>query len=96
MRRSANQGRFILVPPGYDASIIADAGLRLLRMEDVTQQLAEIAERHCSVRLKYADLLREREGAAVFQKETRYRQVAERLARERRLSHFAFLAYKPR
>jgi len=91
-----NQGRFVLVPPGYDASVLADAGLQLIRAEDVTQQLAEIAEKHCAVRLKYAELLREREGAAVFEKENRYREVAECLARERRLSHYAFLACKPR
>lgn len=88
------QGHFLLAPSGYDERMLGEAGFELLRCEDSTAQMAEIGRRHCAVRAAHAEVLRATEGEEVFEKENRYRAVAEQLARERRLSHFVFLARK--
>jgi SAM-dependent methyltransferase len=86
---------FVMVPPGYDEQLLGEAGLELLRREDTTASLADIARRHCAARAAHAKALRELEGEKVFEEQNRYRAVAERLSSERRLSQFAFLAQKP-
>ena len=88
------QGEFVLVPPEYDVGLLEELGFAFLRQEDLTAQLAEIAGRYIEVRTRHAKLLREREGAELFEKENSYRKVAESLAKQRRLSHFAFMAQK--
>lgn len=90
-----SQGHFLLVPSGYDERTIEEAGFELLRREDITAQLAESARRHCAARAAHADALREAEGDEEFEKQNRYRAVAEQLASERRLLHVMFLAKKP-
>jgi cyclopropane fatty-acyl-phospholipid synthase-like methyltransferase len=89
-----SQGHFLLVPPGYDERIIGEAGFALLRREDITAQLAEIARRHCAARAAHAEELRETEGEEEFAMQNRYRAVAALLASERRLSHIVYLARK--
>ncbi|MFN0298733.1 MAG: class I SAM-dependent methyltransferase [Burkholderiales bacterium] len=89
-----SQGHFLLVPPGYDERIVGEAGFALLRREDITTQLAEIARRHSAARAAHADRLRETEGEEEFAMQNRYRAVAARLASERRLSHIVYLARK--
>jgi SAM-dependent methyltransferase len=86
---------FVLVPPEYDERLLREARLELLRREDTTASLAEIARRHCAARAAHATALRALEDETVFEELNRYRAVAERLASERRLSQFAFLAQKP-
>ncbi len=86
---------FVLVPPGYDERLLGEAGLDLLRREDTTASLAEIARRHCAARAGHTVALRALEGETLFEVQNRYRAVAERLASECRLSQFAFLAQKP-
>jgi hypothetical protein len=85
----------LLVPPAYDEQLLAEVGLILLRREDTTASLAEIARRHCAARAAHAMALRALEGETAFEEQNRYRTVAQRLASERRLSQFAFLAQKP-
>jgi ubiquinone/menaquinone biosynthesis C-methylase UbiE len=85
----------LLAPAGYNERLLKEAGFELLRCDDMTANLAEIARRHCAARAAHADALRASEGDRVFEEQNRYRTVAEQLARERRLSHLAFLARKP-
>lgn len=86
---------FVLAPPGYDERLLEEAGFELLRREDVTAEQAEVARRFCAARAAHAEALRALEGDAVFAGQNEYRATAELLARERRLSHVAFLARKP-
>lgn len=86
---------FVLAPPGYNERVLGEVGFELLRRDDVTADLAEIARRLCAARAAHADALRALEGDAVFAGQNRYRAAAELLARERRLSHVAFLARTP-
>jgi SAM-dependent methyltransferase len=88
-------GYCLLAPAGYNERLLGEADFELLRCDDMTADLAEIARRHCAARAAHADALRAREGDRVFEEENRLRAVAEQLARERRLSHFVFLARKP-
>ena len=83
------------VPSGYNERLLGAVGFELLRWEDMSATTAEIAERHCAARKAHADALRASEGDVVFEEQNRYRAVAARLARERRLSHLAFFVRKP-
>jgi ubiquinone/menaquinone biosynthesis C-methylase UbiE len=83
---------FLLAGPGYDERLLQEAGFKLLRHEDMTDRMHQIAERHCASRKAHADALRAAEGEEEFGMQNRYRAVAGLLAREHRLSHFAFLA----
>ncbi len=86
---------FVLAPPGYHERLLGEAGFELLRREDVTADVAEIARRHREARAAHAEALQALEGDAVFVSQNQYRATAELLARERRLSHVAFLARRP-
>lgn len=85
-------GYFLLAGPGYDERLLREAGFELLRCEDMTVRLHQIAERHCAARKAHADTLRAAEGDEEFERQNRYRAVTELLAREHRLSHIVFLA----
>ena len=83
-----------LVPSGYNERLLGETGFALLRSDDMTADLVEIARRHCEARAAHADALRTDEGDTIFEEQNRFRAVSEQLARERRLSHFVFLARK--
>ena len=87
-------GHFLLVLDGYDAKELEKAGFEIVRHVDITSTFAAIAARHCAARTRHADALRSVEGDEDFEVQNRYRTTAETLAKEKRLSHFAFLARK--
>jgi SAM-dependent methyltransferase len=91
----ASIGYFLFVPPGEDEQLLCDAGLRPLAVEDATENMAAVAERWRLARAKRAGALREIEGEQTFDGQQRFLEVTARLASERRLSRFAFLAEKP-
>jgi hypothetical protein len=63
-------------------------------VEDLTGRLAEIAGRRRDARAERANALRELEGDVAFEGRQRFFDVVARLARERRLSRFAYTAEK--
>jgi 2-polyprenyl-3-methyl-5-hydroxy-6-metoxy-1,4-benzoquinol methylase len=87
-------GFFLFVPAGYDASVITDCGLRLILCEDVTANMAALAERRGTARAARAGILQRIEGNETYEKQQKFFEVAARLARERRLSRFLFIAEK--
>jgi len=87
-------GYYAIGPDGYDERLLGDAGFRLLQRVDLTSTFAQIAERHCAARAAQEQALRSAEGEQEFELQSRYRAIGARLARERRLSHFAYLAHK--
>jgi SAM-dependent methyltransferase len=91
----ASIGYFVFVPPGEDEQLLRDAGLRPLAVEDATENMAAVAERWLLARAKRAGALREIEGEQTFDGQQRFLEVTARLASERRLSRFAYLAEKP-
>jgi 2-polyprenyl-3-methyl-5-hydroxy-6-metoxy-1,4-benzoquinol methylase len=88
-------GFFLFVPLDYDRSVIAQCGLRLLVCEDVTANMAEMAERRGAARAARSHLLREIEGAETYNGQQTFFAVAARIAKERRLSRFLYVAEKP-
>src|SRR5215218_3634725 len=45
---------FVLAPPGYHERLLGEAGFELLRRDDVTADLAEVARRHREARAAHA------------------------------------------
>jgi len=88
-------GFFLFVPADYDRRLIAAAGLKLLVCEDVTDNMARLAERRGAARASRAELLRKIEGNDVFEKQQEFFSVAARIATECRLSRFLYVAEKP-
>lgn len=92
-RRSAS-GPLVLAPAGFVEQQLSAVGLELEHCTDITRALQASARRHVQARSRHADDLRKLEGEAMFEMLNRYRETIELLARERRLSHFAFVATK--
>ena len=86
---------FLFVPPGHDERLLREAGLRVVAVEDATENMASVATRWRAARAKRGVALREIEGDERFHGQQRFLEVAARLARERRLSRFVYLAEKP-
>lgn len=89
-------GYFQFVPPDYDARVLEECGLTVLRCEDVTQNMADLAEGLYSARKGRCDLLRKIEGEKSFEGQQTFLQVTARIARERRLSRFLYVAEQRR
>lgn len=87
-------GFFLFVPSGLDEELLADAGFELAEKEDRTENMARMARMWLEARQAHADDLRRIEGDETFEGQQRFFEVAARLARERRLSRFAFSAVK--
>ena len=87
-------GFFLFVPRDYDERVISQCGLRLLLCEDVTANMAEIAEGRRAARAKRDVSLREIEGDQIYEGQQEFFAVAARIAREGRLSRFVYVAEK--
>lgn len=88
-------GYFLFVPAAYDRDVISASGLRLLFSDDVTENTARIAEGRRLARETREVALRKLEGDAGFEQQQKFLSVAARLARERRLSRFVYVAERP-
>ena len=88
-------GYFDFAPPGEDERLLAAAGLKVTAVEDLTEAVAAVARVRCTVRAERAQVLRELEGGEGFERRQRFLDTVATLARERRVSRFAFLAQKP-
>jgi 2-polyprenyl-3-methyl-5-hydroxy-6-metoxy-1,4-benzoquinol methylase len=95
MRIRSSIGFFLFVPAGYDQRILAECGLKMLVCEDVTANMAKIAERRGGARASRAADLRKIEGAESYESQQRFFEVASRIAREGRLSRFLYVAERP-
>ena len=88
-------GFYLFVPPGYDERLIAQCGLQLLALEDVTPNMAKVAEARRQAReLRSVDLSRI-EGTEAYERQQEFLSVAARVAKEGRLSRFVYLSKKP-
>lgn len=83
-------GVFLFAPPGINERLIAQAGLKLVRTEDVTENAAQIAGRWHAARMCHRDSLLEIEGVDRFMGLQRFFSTVSLLTRERRLSRFAY------
>jgi SAM-dependent methyltransferase len=92
VRTSIGFGLFM--PLGGNERLLGDAGLIVLRVDDTTESKARVADRRYAARAQHARKLRQVEGEATFEGRQRFFEMAAALAREHRLSRFAFLAAK--
>lgn len=87
-------GLFLFVPPGINERLIAQAGFRLIRQEDVSDNAALVAERwHRARHAHQGDLLRI-EGQERFEGLQRFFEAVHDLTSQRRLSRIAYVAEK--
>jgi ubiquinone/menaquinone biosynthesis C-methylase UbiE len=88
-------GFYLFVPPTVNEGLIENCGLALLQQENRTDNMAQMAQRWHDAREKRADALREIEGDETFSGQQKFFEVAARIAHDRRLSRFVYLAQKP-
>jgi cyclopropane fatty-acyl-phospholipid synthase-like methyltransferase len=90
----SSSGFYLFVPHGYDEVIIAQCGLRLLVCNNLTANMAKVAEARHSARESRSEALREIEGDRVYEGQQEFLAVTARVAREGRLSRFVYVAEK--
>jgi SAM-dependent methyltransferase len=87
-------GFLVFSPQGENESLIEGAGLRLLRADDATDAIAEVAATRRVERARREKELVADEGRARFDLVQRHLETTHRLAAERRLARIAFLLEK--
>jgi cyclopropane fatty-acyl-phospholipid synthase-like methyltransferase len=90
----SSAGFYLFVPHGYDERVIAQGGLRLLVCEDVTANMAKVAEARRAARASRSTAVREIEGDQTYDDEQEFLAVAARVAREGGLSRFVYVSKK--
>jgi 2-polyprenyl-3-methyl-5-hydroxy-6-metoxy-1,4-benzoquinol methylase len=90
----SSAGFYLFVPYGYDQSVIAQCGLQLLVCDDVTANMAKVAEARRAARASRSALLREIEGDQTYDGQQEFLAVAARVSREGRLSRFVYVSKK--
>lgn len=88
-------GYFQFVPPDYDRQVLEQCGLKVLVCDDVTQNMADLAAGLYTAREAQAKLLTQIEGESSHQGQQTFLEVTSRIAQERRLSRFLYVAEKP-
>jgi SAM-dependent methyltransferase len=88
----SSAGVYLFVPHGYDEFVIAQCGLRLLLREDVTANMAKVAEARRTARASRSAVLREIEGDQAYDGQQEFLAVAASTAGERRLSRFVYVS----
>lgn len=94
IRVRSSSGFYLFAPFGYNEDLLREIGFELLRREDVTTNMSLIAERRRAARANREKELREIEADAGFDEQQDFLAVAHRIASEKRLSRFAYLAEK--
>ncbi len=84
-------GLFLFVPPGVNERLIEEAGLHLVRQEDVTENAAHVSGRWHRARQSRRDALLRIEGEERFESLQRFFAAVHRLTSERRLSRIVYL-----
>ena len=85
-------GVYVFSIASMNEELLGEAGFDLLRREDLTENMARVAGRWRDARQHLSDELVADEGAATFEGVQRFLGAAHVLARERRLSRYAYLA----
>jgi SAM-dependent methyltransferase len=87
-------GFFLFVPPGINEQLIEQAGFRLIRQEDATDNASLIASRWHRARYAHKEALIAIEGKERFEGLQRFFDAVHALTSQRRLSRIAYLAEK--
>ena len=87
-------GLFVFVPRAVNEELIAQAGFRILRQLDVTENAALVSRRWREARQRFSDDLLRIEGQERFDGVQKFLAAVHRLTSERRLSRIAYLVEK--
>ncbi len=87
-------GLFLFVPPGVNERLVAQAGFRLVKQEDVTANAALVSGRWREARARRRDDLIKIEGEERFEGLQKFFGAVHQLTSERRLSRVAYLVEK--
>jgi SAM-dependent methyltransferase len=87
-------GYYIFTPPGYNEQLIQEAGFRLIKVRDTTENTACIARRWRDARDSEHDALIAVEGKANFDGLQQFLSCVYTLSDERRLLRYLYLAQK--
>lgn len=90
----SSAGFYLFVPFGYDERVIAQCGMHMLVCEDVTANMAKVAEARHSARASRRTSLLEIEGGQTYDHQQEFLAVSARVAREGRLSRFVYVSRK--
>jgi hypothetical protein len=93
--RSGGMGAFVFTPPGLDERLIHEAGFVDIRVEDVSENPARVASAWHMARERRAKELDRVEGAEQNASTQRFLSIVAILARERRLTRYAYIARRP-
>jgi SAM-dependent methyltransferase len=85
-------GVYVFSVASTNEQLIGESGFRLLRSEDLTQNMAAIAGRWHAARTRFSDALIADEGGSTFDRVQGFLANCHLLASERRLSRYAYLA----
>jgi SAM-dependent methyltransferase len=88
-------GLFVFVPPEVTVRSIEEAGLRVLRTEDLTANAATVSQRWHRAREARREPLLQMEGPERYEAVQRFLWSVHTLTRERRLSRIAWVMERP-
>ncbi|HXS09272.1 MAG TPA: methyltransferase domain-containing protein, partial [Candidatus Krumholzibacteria bacterium] len=87
-------GTFLFTPPGVNESFVDQAGFRLVRREDASENCALVAGRWRDARANHRDALVQVEGEERYEGLQTFFDAVHRLTRERRLSRILYVVEK--
>jgi hypothetical protein len=85
-------GIYVSSAESVNEELLSHAGFELIRREDLTENMASMAGRWHEARAQFRDELVADEGEATFEGVQRFLSACHLLARERRLSRYAYVA----
>jgi cyclopropane fatty-acyl-phospholipid synthase-like methyltransferase len=85
-------GDYVFSVASANEQLLVEAGFGLLRCEDLTENMASMAGRWRDARARFRDELVADEGESTFEGVQRFLSACHLLAREGRLSRYAYLA----
>jgi len=87
-------GLFVFAPRSLNDELIAEAGFRLIRQHDVTENAALVSRRWREARQHYRNDLVQIEGSERFEGLQKFLEAVHRLTHERRLARIAYVVQK--
>lgn len=87
-------GLFLFVPPAVNEELIVQAGFRLVRKKDVSQNAASVSGRWLNARQRHKDALIQLEGEERFEGLQKFFAAVHSVTSERRLSRIVYLVEK--
>jgi cyclopropane fatty-acyl-phospholipid synthase-like methyltransferase len=88
-------GLYIFSTPGQNEALLAAAGFTKIKAIDTTAETARIATNWFNARKKHRQALLDQEGEVDFAKQQSFLSCAAKLAEEKRMLRYVYLAQKP-